>query len=81
MSLAMVIQYIENKLIEKSNNHRADLKRLGQFPDDQPFSNKVLLLEQTSQVLGMNTIIQDVDTSKEDFVFYFDRLATMLVET
>jgi len=77
----MVIQYIERKLIEKSKSHRADLKRLGQFSDDQPLSNKVFILEQTSQVLGMNTIIQDIDTSNEDFIFYFDRLATLLVET
>jgi len=28
----------------------------------------------------MNTIIQDTDSSAEDFVFYFDRLATLLVE-
>jgi uridine kinase len=28
----------------------------------------------------MNTIIQDRDTSSEDFIFYFDRLATLLIE-
>jgi uridine kinase len=40
----------------------------------------VLLLKQTPQLQGMNTIIQDIDTSTEDFIFYFDRLATLLVE-
>jgi len=27
-----------------------------------------------------NTIIQDIDTSAEDFIFYFDRIAALLVE-
>jgi hypothetical protein len=31
-------------------------------------------------LLVQNTIIQDIDTSTEDFIFYFDRIATLLVE-
>jgi uridine kinase len=76
----MVIQYIERKLIEKSTAHRAGLKKLGQSSEDDPLSESVILLDQTSQLRGMNTIIQDIDTSAEDFIFYFDRLATLLVE-
>ncbi|KAL2070440.1 hypothetical protein VTL71DRAFT_13466, partial [Oculimacula yallundae] len=80
VAITMVIQYIERKLIEKSKAHRAELKKLGQSSEDEPLSENVLLLEQTSQLRGMNTIIQDVDTSTEDFIFYFDRLSSLLVE-
>ncbi|KAF4637745.1 hypothetical protein G7Y89_g359 [Cudoniella acicularis] len=80
VAIIMVIQYIERKLVEKSKDHRAALKKLGQSSEDDPLSNKVVLLEQTPQIRGMNTIIQDIDTSSEDFIFYFDRLATLLVE-
>jgi uridine kinase len=77
----MVVQYIERKLVEKSKSHRADLKKLGQTFVDEPLSSKVLLLDDgANQLRGMNTIIQDIDTSTEDFIFYFDRLATLLVE-
>jgi uridine kinase len=76
----MVIQYIERKLVEKSKIHRAELRKLGQSFESEPLSEKVLLLKQTPQLQGMNTIIQDIDTSTEDFIFYFDRLATLLVE-
>ena len=79
-NLVMVIQYIERKLIEKSQAHRAELKKLRQTSEDDPLSEKVLVLEETPQLRGMNTIVQDVDTGKEDFIFYFDRLATLLVE-
>ncbi|KAH6676623.1 uridine-cytidine kinase-like protein-like 1 [Halenospora varia] len=80
VAIVMVIQYIERKLIEKSKDHRAALKKLGQSSEDDPLSDKVVLLGQTPQIKGMNTIIQDIDTSTEDFIFYFDRLATLLVE-
>jgi uridine kinase len=76
----MIKQYIERKLVEKSKSHRAALKKLGQSSEDDPLSAKVELLQQTPQVRGMNTIIQNIDTSAENFIFYFDRVVTLLVE-
>ena len=76
----MVVQYIDNKLIEKSKSHRADLRKLGLTSKDNPLSSNVMLLDQTPQLRGMSTMIQDIDTTAEDFIFYFDRLATLLVE-
>lgn len=76
----MVTQYIERKLIDKSAIHRAELKRLGKAVEEEPLSRRVVLLAQTPQLTGMNTIIQDRDTPAEDFIFYFDRLATLLIE-
>ncbi|KAL3419771.1 uridine kinase [Phlyctema vagabunda] len=80
VAITMVVQYIERRLIEKSSNHRAELKKLGQSSEENPLSEKVNLLEETPQLRGMNTIIQDIDTDTEDFIFYFDRLATLLIE-
>ncbi|KAH8809063.1 uridine-cytidine kinase-like protein-like 1 [Xylogone sp. PMI_703] len=80
VAINMVIQYIERRLLEKSTSHRAHLKRLGLAFEDQPLSDRVLVLEQTPQVRGMSTIIQDIDTEPEAFIFYFDRMATLLVE-
>lgn len=76
----MVIQYIERTLIDKSKSHRAELKKLGKAASEEPLSSHVVLLEQRPQLRGMNTIIRDTDTSLEDFIFYFDRLSTLLVE-
>lgn len=76
----MVVQNIERTLNDKSKNHRAELKKLGQGSENEPLSSNVLILEQTPQLRGMSTIIQDTDTSTEDFIFYFDRLTTLLVE-
>lgn len=76
----MVVQYIERKLLEKSTHHRAALTQLEIDASAEPLSDKVFILDQTPQLRGMNTILQDIDTSAEDFIFYFDRLACLLVE-
>jgi uridine kinase len=76
----MVVQFIEQKLLEKSTHHRAALTRLELEAQAEPFSNKVITMEQTPQLQGMNTIIHDIDTSSEDFIFYFDRLAALIIE-
>ncbi|KAH7349704.1 uridine kinase [Plectosphaerella cucumerina] len=80
VAMTMVVQYIERKLLEKSTHHRAALTQLEVEAATHPLSNQVVLLEQTPQLKGMNTILQDIDTSSEDFIFYFDRLASLLIE-
>ncbi|KAF7947760.1 hypothetical protein EAE96_008839 [Botrytis aclada] len=80
VAITMVIQYIQRTLKEKSIAHIMALKKLGLGAEDEPLSKSVLLLEQTPQFKGMNTIIQDIGTPAEEFVFYFDRIATLLVE-
>jgi len=80
VAMAMVVQFIEQKLLEKSRHHRAALTRLEMEAQSKPLSKKVTILKETPQLKGMNTIIHDIDTSSEDFIFYFDRLAALLIE-
>lgn len=77
---AMVVQFIEHKLLEKSRHHRLALLQLETQAQEEPLSNKVVILEPTPQLKVMNTIIKDIDTSPEDFIFYFDRLAALILE-
>jgi len=76
----MVVQFIQQKLLEKSTHHRAALTRLELEAQSERLSPRVTIMNQTSQMQGMNTIIHDIDTSSEDFIFYFDRLSALLVE-
>ena len=41
----------------------------------------VQLLPQTPQIRGIYTLLRNEKCNKEDFIFYADRLATILVET
>ena len=76
----MVTQYIERKLLEKSTRHRAALRSLEAGSDSEPLSDRAIILKETPQLKGMNTIVQDIDTSSEDFIFYFDRFSCLLIE-
>jgi uridine kinase len=76
----MMVHFIERKLFEKSRHHREALSRLEAACKEEPLSNRVVLLDDTPQLKFMNTILQDIDTDAEDFIFYFDRLASLIIE-
>lgn len=80
VAIDMIVKHIQRTLAEKSKMHRAELHRLGQEVEDEPLSSNVLLVEQTKQFVGMSTILQDPATDDVDFIFYFDRTATFLIE-
>lgn len=80
VAIDMVVKHVQRVLEEKSKKHQEDLQKLGKQVEDEPLSSNVLLLKQTKQIVGMSTIIQDPKTDEVDFLFYFDRLSTLLVE-
>ncbi|KAI5363012.1 Putative uridine kinase, Phosphoribosyltransferase domain, AAA+ ATPase domain-containing protein [Septoria linicola] len=80
VAISMVSDRIHKTLDEKSRQHQLELRRLGQVSEDAALSTHVSVLEQTNQVRGINTILMNPELEREDFIFYFDRLAVMLVE-
>jgi len=44
------------------------------------FDGNVHVLRPTYQIKGLHTIIRDAKTSREDFIFYSDRLIRLLIE-
>ncbi|KAI9045042.1 uridine kinase family protein [Aspergillus affinis] len=79
-AIDMVVKHIQRKLEEKSEKHSADLRELKKIASELKLSPNVLMMPQTPQFIGMNTILQNPDTEQVDFVFYFDRLASLLIE-
>lgn len=76
----MVSDRIHKTLQQKSRLHQLELRRLGKVAEDAPLSSNVTVLERTNQVRGVNTLLMNPEVCAEDFIFYFDRLAVMLVE-
>ena len=76
----MVVKHIKSRLQEKSEKHSEDLRKLGLIALDGDLSPYVQVMSTTPQLLGINTILQDPSTTYVDFVFYFDRLASLLIE-
>ena len=76
----MVVQHVQQTLKLKSRKHQEELQRLGEQAEDEPLSENVLLLKPSRQIMGMSTIIQNPMTEEVDFIFYFDRVSSVLVE-
>ncbi|PVG04356.1 uridine kinase [Serendipita vermifera] len=89
----LVTEYVRRKLEERSAKLREKmaltpqlLRYTGSFsllndpPEGAAERLGVCLLEQSPQVQGTYTLLRNKDCPKEDFIFYTDRLATLLVE-
>ncbi|CAR21275.1 uridine kinase URK1 [Lachancea thermotolerans CBS 6340] len=76
-----VINHIKSRLQVKSRKHLQELRNLGHTKELKPLSEmgNVHQLEHTSQVVALKTILLDKYTPRDDFVFYFDRIASILI--
>ncbi|EOA86930.1 Uridine kinase [Exserohilum turcicum] len=81
VAITMVSNQVRQTLQSKSVQHQTELRRLGKIAEDRPLSENAIVLKQTNQVRGMHTLLLNPETSREDFVFYFDRMVALLVET
>jgi uridine kinase len=78
VAIGMLANHIQRQLVEKSSQHVSDIISLGIDPSVK-VCEKVIQIDQTNQILGMHTILYDHSISRHDFVFYFDRVAKILV--
>jgi uridine kinase len=80
VAIGMVSSQIQKTLAHKSAQHQLELGRLGKIAEDSPLSSNALIIEQTNQVKGIHTLLMNPETSREDYIFYFDRMVAMLIE-
>ncbi|KAF2273530.1 uridine-cytidine kinase 2 [Westerdykella ornata] len=79
VAIAMISHQIQRTLTTKSTLHQAELQRLGQIAEESPLSPNAIVLEQTTQLKAIHTMLLDPGTSKEDYIFYFDRMVALLI--
>jgi uridine kinase len=79
VAITMVSDQIRRTLAFKSAQHQAELQRLGQIAEESPLSPNALVLEQTNQLRSIHTLLMDPNTTREDYIFYFDRMVAMLI--
>ncbi|KAJ5739955.1 Uridine kinase, partial [Penicillium manginii] len=79
-AIDMVVKHIQRKLQEKSEQHTEALRNLGLIAAKVELPPNVHVMPSTPQFVGMNTILQTPETQQDDFVFYLDRLASILIE-
>jgi len=76
----MISDRVHKTLNQKSERHQEELRRLGKIAEDAPLSSNAIVIRQSRQVVGINTLLLNPATPRDDFIFYFDRMAALLVE-
>lgn len=80
-AIQLMIKHIQKQLAIKSTLHLRRLKNLG-LGSNQPLASfaNLKLLPHTSHTAGIHSILFCQNTDRTDFIFYFDRIANLLVE-
>lgn len=81
-AIDLMIKHIQKQLTLKSKLHLERLKSLGHgvsFDVSQLANLKIL--PANNHTAGIHSILFDVNTDRTDFIFYFDRIAHLLVES
>jgi uridine kinase len=77
--MSLLLEHIKSQMAERAGSIRKTLRSLSEeLPEELP--KTVQVLEQTNQVKGLHTIIRNTDTTRENFVFYSERLIRLLME-
>lgn len=81
VAIDLMIQHVQKQLHLKSINHINHLKALGKNitlkVDECP---NIQFLPSNNQSKGINSILFNESTSMGDFIFYFDRISSLLIE-
>ncbi|KAL0580943.1 Uridine kinase [Marasmius crinis-equi] len=84
VAIDLICTHVRQQLQERSNAFRpqmANPKTLAPSHDSIPIERlNLTVLPSTRQVEGIFTIVRAQDTSRQDFIFFVDRLSTLLVE-
>jgi uridine kinase len=80
VAIDMIVDRVQKTLSQKSELHQRQLLKLGQAADEAPLSENVNVLQQKRQIVAVHTLLLNPTLPREDFIFYFDRLAALLIE-
>eukprot|EP00835_Amoeboradix_gromovi_P006921 NODE_944_length_2859_cov_0.278986.p1 type:complete len:359 gc:universal NODE_944_length_2859_cov_0.278986:889-1965(+) len=77
VAIDLITKHIQRQLTVRGILFKPLLHKIN-FPKEMP--SQVTVLKETSQLRTIHTIIRDKSNSRTTFIFYIERLSTMLVE-
>ncbi|KAF8917422.1 armadillo/beta-catenin/plakoglobin [Mucidula mucida] len=87
VAIELITTHIKRKMEERSNRFRQKMAIPRVYsasgastPETKVEDLHLDVLKSTPQIRGIYTILRSTDTSKQDFIFFVDRLSTILVE-
>lgn len=80
IAINLMIKHIQKQLALKSSLHLQSLKNLGVNEFKIERYENLRLLRNNNHTRGINSILFNVSTERSDFIFYFDRIAILIIE-
>ncbi|KAF7732570.1 hypothetical protein EC973_003317 [Apophysomyces ossiformis] len=78
VAIDLITKHVQRQLNEKQSQLRWDLLNT---TVKKELPQEVLVLPQSNQIKGIHTILRNKNTCRDEFVFYAERLSTLIVET
>ncbi|BEI84761.1 hypothetical protein CcaverHIS002_0501620 [Cutaneotrichosporon cavernicola] len=79
-AIELLVTHLQKQLDARSLRFRRELVELDSMAPTPSEVLSVQLIPQTNQLLGIMTILRNANTKRGEFVFYADRLSTLIVE-
>lgn len=79
-AIELMIKHIQKQLALKSSVHLQRLKSLGRSVVPLSHLGNLAVLPHTSHTAGIHSMLFSRETDRGDFIFYFDRIAHLLIE-
>lgn len=76
VAIELIVKHVSREL----NKRKQNVQRSTEVPPNATMPDSLKLLPQTSQVSGIQTIIRNRNTSRNEFVFYSERLMRLVFE-
>lgn len=78
VAMQLIVQHVKDQLKKRGFNFRSKL--LTDQPCWEKLPDTVHLLPDKPQIKGMHTVIRNCETKRDDFVFFTNRLACLVIE-
>lgn len=78
IAIDLMTKHVQTQLNDTTTNFRWGLV---DTPVNKELPNNVHVLPASNQVRGIHTILRNKKTDRDEFVFYADRLAVLLMES
>lgn len=81
IAIEMMIKHVSKQLFEKSEQHLKHLNELIETGKNLKLNqlDNLKILQSTNQIKSIHTILINKNTSRDDFIFFFNRIATILI--
>lgn len=80
IAIDLIVKHVHRELYQRGCNLRSNLATKNNHVKGEPFPISLHIMPETQQIKLIHTIIRNKDTSRDEFIFYTNRLIRLLIE-